>query len=158
MKIPFKQIWNCKFKGISKVIYLESKAMEIVSLAIEKEVFAHKKEQKKCLLKKEDIKRLDMARQIIIENMVDPLTIEELSKKVVLNTYKLKVGFKELYGTTIFGYLRDIRMEKARILLEDVGKNINQIAQEVGYSNPSHFSAAFRKKYGMNPSELRHWG
>jgi AraC-like DNA-binding protein len=107
----------------------------------------------KIFLSREDRLKLEQAKRIIVDNMLDPLSVAELALQIDLNVYKLKVGFKEMWGTTIFGYLRDMRMEKARFLLSGTHKNVAEVAQEVGYSNPSHFSTAFRKKYGINPHE-----
>lgn len=155
IKVVFNQILNCNYQGMAKILYLESKAIEIISLFIESEVLAPERDSARVLLKKEDHKKMIEAREVIINNIVNPLTIAELAKKIGINTYKLKVGFKEVYGTTIFGYLRNIRMEKAKQLIISKNKNIMEIAHEVGYSNPSKFSAAFKRKYGINPSELR---
>ncbi|MEA1961509.1 MAG: AraC family transcriptional regulator [Bacillota bacterium] len=102
----------------------------------------------------EFVYQMEEAKKIIIDNMQEPLSITELAREIDLNTYKLKVGFKEMWGNTIFGYLRDMRMEKARLLLVGGGNSsVIDVAQEVGYSNPSHFAGAFRKKFGINPSK-----
>ncbi|MEH2463941.1 helix-turn-helix transcriptional regulator [Nostoc sp.] len=55
------------------------------------------------------------------------------------------------FGTTVFGYLHDYRMEQARQLLLSGQMKIEQVAQIVGYVNRSRFANAFRKKYGINP-------
>ncbi|MNI64355.1 Regulatory protein PchR [compost metagenome] len=71
-----------------------------------------------------------------------------------LNDYKLKVGFKDMYGSTVFGYLRDQRLEKAFLLLQQGNMNVNETSCAVGYSNSSYFAEAFRDKYGVNPGEF----
>ncbi|WP_333541295.1 AraC family transcriptional regulator [Desulforamulus ruminis] len=156
LQVPFQQIQQHNFSNTSKLIYMESKAKEIVVLVFEKEILRYKAHDSKIRLSNGDISKMYLVKKIIIENMEKPFSILELSEMVGLNTYKLKVGFKELFGTTVFGYLRDIRMEKARLLLENYKLNINEIANEVGYSNPSHFAAAFKKKYGLNPRNFRY--
>ena len=156
LQVPFQQIEQHNFSKMPKLIYMESKAKEIVVLVFEKEILRYKAHDSKIRLSNGDISKMYLVKKIIIENMEKPFTILELSEMVGLNTYKLKAGFKELFGTTVFGYLRDIRMEKARSLLESHKLNINEIANEVGYSNPSHFAAAFKKKYGINPRHFRY--
>jgi AraC-like DNA-binding protein len=86
--------------------------------------------------------------------MESPPSIIELSRRVGLNDFKLKIGFKAIYGTTVYGLLRDERLEKARLLLEMNSMNVGEVAYSVGYSNPSHFANAFKKKFGINPGEL----
>lgn len=155
LQVPFTQMKENNISSLLRFIYLESKAKEIVTLTLENEVIKRKDTTRKIKLNKSDLSKMYLVKKIMIENMENPPSILELSKMVGLNTYKLKVGFKEMFGTTIFGYLRDIRMEKARLLLENHELNINEIANEVGYSNPSHFATAFRKKYDVTPSHFR---
>lgn len=153
IELVFNQIMNCSLQGIARLLYLESKAMEMFSLFIQNELILQKHDNYRIYLSQEDRIKLDQAKKIIVDNMLNPLSISELSKKLDLNTYKLKVGFKEMWGSTVFGYLRDMRMEKARFLLTGSRMSVIEVAQEVGYSNPSHFTAAFRRKYGINPHE-----
>lgn len=153
IELAFYQIMNCSQEGIARLLYLESKAVEIFSLFIQNELLLQEPNHYKIFLSQEDRSKLDQARRIIVDNMLEPLSVEQLAREIDLNTFKLKVGFKEMWGTTIFGYLRDMRMEKARFLLSGARKNVIAVAQEVGYSNPSHFSAAFKRKYGINPHE-----
>ena len=155
LQVPFIQMKENSMSSLLRLVYLESKAMEIVALTLENEIIKHKDTTCKIKLNKSDLSKMYLVKKIMIENMENPPSILELSKMVGLNTYKLKVGFKEIFGTTVFGYLRDIRMEKARLLLENHELNINEIANEVGYSNPSHFATAFRKKYGVTPGHFR---
>ena len=79
----------------------------------------------------------------------------ELAKLVALNEHKLKTGFREIYGKSIYEYIRSIRMENASHLLENMDLSISEIAGMVGYVNTSHFAAAFRNAYGLNPRDFR---
>jgi len=82
-------------------------------------------------------------------------TIASLARRVGLNECSLKAAFRRLTGTTIAAYLREQRMLHARTLIEREGQSVQQAALAVGYSNPSHFAAAFRKVHGKAPSALR---
>jgi AraC family transcriptional activator of pyochelin receptor len=70
---------------------------------------------------------------------------------VGLSHPKLNYGFREIYGSTIFGYLRELRLNKAKALLDDGTMNVTEVAYEVGYSSLSYFTKAFRDYFGTAP-------
>lgn len=76
----------------------------------------------------------------------------ELAQTVGLNEFKLKNGFRQIFGTTVFKHLHNCRMEKARQLLEEGNYTVTQVAWTVGFANRGDFAAAFRRKFGVNPS------
>lgn len=84
--------------------------------------------------------------------MENPPSLLDLARQVGINDRKLKQGFRQVFGTTVFGYLHDYRMEQARLLLIEQKLAIALVAHTVGYSHLSHFATAFRKKFGVNPS------
>ncbi|MCM3267985.1 helix-turn-helix transcriptional regulator [Paenibacillus elgii] len=88
----------------------------------------------------------------MLQTLAQPPSLLALSRKISLNDYKLKIGFKEVFEMTVFEFVRRQRMEKARVLLENGSLNVNQAASLEGYNNFSHFSALFKKTYGVNPS------
>ncbi|WP_233455137.1 helix-turn-helix transcriptional regulator [Paenibacillus elgii] len=90
--------------------------------------------------------------ELDVQTLAQPPSLLALSRKISLNDYKLKIGFKEVFEMTVFEFVRRQRMEKARVLLENGSLNVSQAASLVGYNNFSHFSALFKKTYGMNPS------
>ncbi len=102
-------------------------------------------------LSKTDRAKIEQAKEIVLARMAAPPSLIELSRLIGLNDYKLKMGFKEINGTTVFGYLRDQRLEKAYRLLEKGNTSVLEVSYAVGYSNPSYFAEAFREKYGVNP-------
>lgn len=136
-------------KGISN-LELECSVLELLSSSFQSLLI----ERKTSNLSNSDIDKIKRAREIILEWMADPPTLIELSRMIGLNDYKLKVGFKEIYGTTVFGYLREKRLEKALLLLQEGNMNVYETSLAVGYSNPSHFAQAFRDKYGVTPGSL----
>ncbi|GAA4115058.1 hypothetical protein GCM10022393_15010 [Aquimarina addita] len=81
--------------------------------------------------------------------------MSELSRLVVLNEYKLKRGFKELFGTPVFGYIHQTRMDLAKRLLLDTSKTAKEIAYEIGYCSPQHFSKAFKEQFVISPNSIR---
>lgn len=70
-----------------------------------------------------------------------------------MNT-KLKTGFKQCYGQTVYNYIIGKRMELARTLLDQRRFKVSDVAGLVGYTNTSHFITAFSKKYGVTPGEF----
>jgi len=149
-----RQIIHCPYKGMIRDLYYESKALELLSLQFEKLIKENGKPDNLTKMSRGDTERIHAARQILVSNMKQPPTLARLARKAGLNELKLKTGFKEIFGTTVFGFFRSYRMEKAKTLLESGELNVNETAWEVGYNNVSHFIAAFRKQHGMNPGEI----
>lgn len=102
-----------------------------------------------------DLQAIETAARHMEENLVEEHSLSGLARRVHLNEWKLKKGFKEHFGTTVFGYLREKRMEEAWRLLKVTDATVLEIANAVGYSNPSHFARAFRDAHALNPREVR---
>jgi AraC-like DNA-binding protein len=85
--------------------------------------------------------------------MAEPPSLQELADEIGLSLKKLKEGFKQIYGDSVFSFLFDYKLEVARKLLEGGDDNVNEVGLKVGYSTSSHFIAAFKKKYGTTPKK-----
>ena len=94
------------------------------------------------------------AKKVIEQNLDQPLTIKELSRRVAMNECYLKKGFKALTGKTLHEYQQELRIGKAKELLKQPGFSVSDVANSLGYSSISHFSTAFKKATGMKPCEL----
>jgi len=94
------------------------------------------------------------SREILLKNIGNPITIKELSRKVAINECYLKKGFKEVFGTTIFDFYQQQRMEHAKYLLYEKSLSVTDVSALLGYSSISHFSAAFKKHTGLKPCDL----
>jgi AraC family transcriptional regulator len=108
----------------------------------------------KFLAHQEERDKIIRSREILLSHIGDPITIRELSRKVAINECYLKKGFKIMFGTTIFDFYQDQRMEHARYLLYEKGLTVSEVAAQLGYSSISHFSTAFKKHTGLKPCEL----
>ncbi len=108
----------------------------------------------KFLANEADREKIIKAREILIQHIGDPITIKELSRKVAINECYLKKGFKEMFGTTIFDFYQNQRMEHAKFLLYEKGLTVTEVSFLLGYSSISHFSTAFKKHTGLKPCEL----
>ncbi len=111
-------------------------------------------EQCPYLNDEENIQKIKKAKDIIIERMAEPPTLQELAQEINLPINKLKEGFKQVYGDPVFSFLFDYKMEVARQLLAGGSLNVNEVGLRVGYSTASHFIAAFKKKYGVTPKKF----
>ncbi|OKS86583.1 helix-turn-helix transcriptional regulator [Mucilaginibacter polytrichastri] len=131
-------------------IFLESRILELLSLQLER---LENKQQLPVNFSKEDVSRLEDARTLVEQNLQTPCSLIELARKTGLNDFKLKKGFKELFGHTVFGYLFELRMDSAYQLLKE-GKSVGEVSEIVGYKNAHHFTSAFKKKYDLLPSQI----
>jgi len=92
------------------------------------------------------------AKSLLDTTLTDPPGTLELSRRVGLNRNALQAGFKAMFGTTIFGYIRDQRLAMARILIEEHGLGAAEAGYRVGFASPSAFAAAFRRHFGCPPT------
>lgn len=151
MQIVLQQILCCPYRGITKRMYLESKVMELMALRLAQLLENDEKFSSSVRLKRDDIDRIHQAKKLLVQNLDNPPSVLELARWVGLNRRKLNEGFRQVLGTTPFGYLRDHRLELARQLLINSETPVEEIALAIGYVNRGNFAAAFRKKFGMNP-------
>ena len=91
----------------------------------------------------------------LTEHLSERITIEELSRKFLMNATTLKNVFKQVYGTTIAAHMRMHRLEQGALLLQTTKDDIASIAQAVGYDSASRFTTAFREMYGETPTVFR---
>ncbi|MFP4299083.1 MAG: helix-turn-helix transcriptional regulator [Spirulinaceae cyanobacterium] len=152
MRLALQEILNCPYRGIMKQLYLESKVLELMTLQFAQLVERDRDQQLSRQFHPQEIDRIHQAKAILIENCDDPPTLVNLARQVGLSDRKLKQGFRACFGTTAFKYLHDYRMERARELLAEGEQSVAEVANAVGYSHLSHFAAAFRRKFGINPS------
>ena len=112
-------------------MFLESRATELLALQFAQWNLmesASPVKQSDYLLRTNDIDRLNCARDILEQRMEEPPSLLELARLVGLNDYKLKQGFRQVFGTTVFGYLREYRLEKARQLLSTDTMSVTEVA------------------------------
>lgn len=152
MQMAIHQILHCPYQGLMQRFYLESKALELMTLYFCQFQERHPATKAATTLKADDIECIHRAKDILIANFDNPPSLMELAHQVAINDHKLKQGFRQVFGTTVFGYLRDYRLEQARYLLSS-GHKVMDVTHKIGFADRSHFAAAFRKKFGLNPGE-----
>ena len=144
---------NTPYRGYLKEVYLETKATELFLMQIMQ--LDQKKLTHRTILKSRDIEALYAIRDYLTSNYAQRCSISDLAKQAGINQMKLKSGFKELFGTTVFAYLTDVRMQEAKRLLLDEKMYVAEVAEIMGYQHPHHFTAAFKKKFGLVPTNLK---
>ena len=152
MSIVLNQLVNFNLNQSIKNLYFKGKAYELLSLYFNRSEDANI-EQCPFLADETNVIKIRKAKDIIISRMAEPPTLQELADEIQLSLKKLKEGFKEIYGDSVFSFLFDYKMEVARKLLESGDHNVNEVGLRVGYSTASHFIAAFKKKYGTTPKK-----
>ncbi len=131
-------------------LYYKAKALELLSLYFNS---PRDIDLNKCpfLADEKNVEKIKRAKEIVIEELTDPPTLQEIAYEIQLPLNRLKSGFKQVYGNTVFGFLLEYKMEKARQLLLEGSLNVNEVGLKLGYSASSHFISAFKRKYGTTP-------
>ncbi len=154
MSAILQEIIHCKRQGVMKRLFFEARLLELLMLQMEQFESAATNENSPAM-KACDVEKLQHARYLIEQNVSTPLSLAELSRAVGLNDFKLKKGFKLKFGTTVFGYLHELRMQEARRMLQHSLKTIHEISDYCGYAYVQHFTTAFRNKFGATPGSFR---
>lgn len=146
------QIFHYGLHSSLEKLYTKGKVYELLSLYFNK---SDEEGSHNCpfLEDEANVEKIQKAKKILIDNMTEPPTLKELSDQINLPLQHLKDGFKQIYGETVYAYLLNYKMEYARKLLSTRKYNIAEVSFEVGYSTPSHFIAAFKKKFGVTPKK-----
>ena len=143
--VVLSQVMNYNLHRSIKGLYIKGKVYELISLYFNKSQDADV-EQCPFLVDEDNVKRIRKAKEIIISRMAEPPSLQDLSEEIGLSLKKLKEGFKQIYGDSVYSFLFDYKMEYARKMLESGKHNVNEVGLKVGYSTSSHFIAAFKKK------------
>lgn len=109
----------------------------------------------KSLTKSYDIPFIMDAHKILEEDPARQLTITALALEVGINSFKLRIGFKEIFKQTIHQYRLDLRLDKAKQLLDETDLTIGEIAYKVGFDSRDGFARCFRKRFNASPREWR---
>ncbi|MEH2405646.1 helix-turn-helix transcriptional regulator [Nostoc sp.] len=155
MWLVLKQILQCPFREKLRQMYLEAKVLELLTLQIAQWGENQQVLKRSLYFRADEIERLHHAKAILNQRLPHPPSLLNLAKEIGLNDFKLKRGFREVFGTTVLGYVQFLRLEQAKQLLRGTNLLIAQIAYQVGYESTSHFSYLFKRQFGMTPREYR---
>ena len=99
------------------------------------------------------MERIEDAGNIIQDEMENLGSIVSLAQQVGLNQNTLQEGFKQLYNKSVNQYISEVRMEKAKQLMEDTDLNITEITYKIGINSRSYFSKLFKQRFGISPKQ-----
>ncbi|MBX2842341.1 MAG: AraC family transcriptional regulator [Flammeovirgaceae bacterium] len=144
------QVFHTQYEGKAKMMFFRSQMTSLLA-----HFFGQLSMMPEETIPKDEREKLLEAKEILTSNLDAPPTLSELSRKIGLNTFKLKKNFKELFGVPVFKYLQNERLNKAHELIRNREASIQEAAWNVGYDSLSSFSNAFAKKFGFRPSATR---
>lgn len=149
-----QQIFECPLHGLYRRLFLESRALEFLSLQLQQITDTSRQFNSCpcCRLHPQDKKHTERARNYLVSNLETPPCLSDLARTAGMSHPKLNRCFKLMYGMTVFQYLRNERLNRARYMLEKEGLSVTEVAFQVGYDSLSHFSQAYKKHFGTSPS------
>ncbi|ARM03785.1 AraC family transcriptional regulator [Burkholderia pseudomallei] len=148
------QIATCPFEGAVRDYYLTGKAFELTALSAQLVSTQRAPTSIDVRITSSDIERVYAASGILTRDLQAPPTLDALCARVGMNPRKLTAGFRKVFGASVYAYLQEYRLRTAHEMLCAEDANVSTVAYRVGYS-PAHFSIAFRKRYGISPSDIR---
>ncbi|AWH84527.1 AraC family transcriptional regulator [Flavobacterium album] len=152
MAIVLSQLFHFNLHPSIKKLYFKGKVYELLSLYFNRAEDANT-EACPFLVDEENVMKIRKAKDIVIANMAEPPGLQELADQVGINLKKLKMGFRQIYGDSVYSFLFDYKMDYARKLLDSGSYNVNEVGLKIGYSTASHFISAFKKKFGTTPKK-----
>lgn len=148
-----ESMFNSDRTGIFGMLHTESLIIQLLLLQLEQT--ANHDCRVFCSLKQSEIDKIYRARKIITQNLNSWFSIAEIAYKIGTNECTLKKGFKEVFGTPVFEFTQQYKMREAYRLLSESDHSIAYVAEKLGYKNATHFSAAFKRKFGFPPGKAR---
>ncbi len=150
-----QDLLQCTLPATQQPLYFEAKAMELMALQAAAAWQDRQLSVPKHSKTEYDRERLLFAKDYLLKHMAMPPTLPKLALVAGINEFKLKRGFKEMFGNSVFAYLAEARLEIAKTSLIEGQKTATEIAFELGYSSLQHFSSRFKERYGVTPTALR---
>lgn len=142
---------NSNLNKVQNRLWLHSQGLAFVGLFLEGATAS----QASCKLSRADQTKLKQARDILLTDFSQAPTSIELAEITGLSPSKLKRGFRQMFGNSIYDLFLEKRMLEAHHRLMTDSISVSEVAFDLGYANASHFAAAFKKRFGVNPSELK---
>ncbi|HMH21389.1 MAG TPA: AraC family transcriptional regulator [Puia sp.] len=149
------EIVNCGYEGELRTIYMQTKVTELLLQSMERISQRPAEKDSRIHLKKSDIESIKESRDWLMRHMENPPTLKQLAHHAGINDFKLKKGYKQVFGTTVFSDFHRERMARARKFLLETEMALMEVAMLSGYQDASNFSRAFKSYFGFTAGELR---
>ena len=147
-------IFNTPLTGKLGYMMIETSIIQVILLQLYS-LFYKEEAFRTPSVGRRDLETMQEVKTYLNKNFLDEHSISCLAQKFGTNTNKLMNLFKKVFGKSIFEYIVEQRMDHARKLLREEGMPVAEVSRHLGYKNPNHFSTAFKKRFGVNPSVYR---
>jgi AraC-like DNA-binding protein len=140
-----------------QAIYVESRVLELLGEALgpwQGELPA----EPGNTLSPGTLRRLREVRAFLQTTEADELSLDEIARRIGMNVNSLQAQFRQAFGSTVIAFLRDSRLQRARLALEHEGLCIKQAAALAGYTSAANFSTAFTRCFGLTPKAAQRSG
>jgi AraC-like DNA-binding protein len=151
MHNALNQILDCPHRGMTRKLFLESRALELIAYQLDNMAAMETSHEKTQIIHPEDRRQTVFAHTLLVKNIENPPHLKELAKAAGMSHPKLNRCFRQVFGATVFECLRNERLLRAREMLEQQGLTVTEAAYAVGYNSISHFSQAYKKHFGRSP-------
>jgi AraC-like DNA-binding protein len=149
-----QNIFNCPLTGKLGEMMMETSIIQLLLLQLH-DLFSNPDQFVAGKLNSRDVDLAQELKNYLTQTFLDDHTMAGLARQFGVNTNKLMFMFKKVVGKSIFEYLGELRMEFAMIKLREKDLRVADIARTIGYKNPNHFSTAFKKHFGVAPTEMK---
>jgi AraC-like DNA-binding protein len=149
-----KNILNCPLEGKLGYMMIETSIIQIILIQMHS-LFYKEEAFKQPVASRRDVEIIQQLKDYLTKTFLEDHCLPTLARQFGTNTNKLMSLFKKVFGRSIFEFIGELRMDHAMELLRDHGLLVTEVARTVGYKNPNHFSYAFKRKYGVSPSDIK---
>lgn len=151
------------FEPILQAIYLESRMLDLLAEALApprgSQSIIHNIAQPNATgLSSRGYCRMAELRAFLSGAAANQLSLEDMARQMGMNANTMQRQFRTAYGTTIFDFLRENSLQRARLALERDALSIKQAAALAGYTSPANFATAYKRRFGVTPKLARRSG
>lgn len=139
--------------GLIRHVFLEGKAYEILTHFLKQYLEYIEEPEGKKILRQSTVEKIEQATSLIQKEMESVGSILSIAKRVGLNQNTLQEGFKKLYKKSVNQYIKEVRLDQAKALMENTELNITEITYRIGINSRSYFSKLFKEQFGISPKE-----
>jgi len=144
------------YNGTMGRLWREAKALELLTHSLDALADAPQRPE---TLSPRELARVREARERLLANLGTPPRLDDLAEQVGLSSRRLNLGFRQLFGMTVFDYLLEARLLAARRAIEEgLDMPLKQLAWSLGYRQLSNFVTAYRRRFGVSPGRHRRTG
>ncbi|TDU39568.1 AraC-like DNA-binding protein [Gelidibacter sediminis] len=155
MEEQVKSLRTVNSKGIIRILQIEGEVYQLLAMHIARHDWYEKGQPSPITLLQKELQMVKTIAEKILKEPSINYSLEYISKDSGLSQAKLQEGFKYLYARTVTEYIRHVRLEAARDLMNTTDLNISQIVYTIGFTSRSYFSKIFKEKYNITPNEFK---